>query len=1166
MKPFQHQEAVARLVQEHDKGIFDIACGCGKSYSMMLASKHFFVTVVFAPTKNLVSQLAENFSSMSDVKVFLVNSDNPVNMTQLRKAKMAKKKRIVIVANYQSVHVVKDICETTDLQIDAVFLDEAHNVTSDKKRSVFHKESNIEELSDNESMSGSEIDSDTEDVSDTVSIISGSSYTETSSGSTTDSNERFVMSDISRITAKKTFSFTATPTKVMLKHPEIYGPVLLQYSYAQGVIDGHVKNIDTIIECYGDKDKSCLDAGYERLIPAISRFITEGNFKRIIVYTSRVKECGKKLATVDGLYDNRQLFPDEFHIHTVSANTPLGVRDDIFNTFRAISDETHVILSCMTISEGIDLPSCDSVVILDSSKSVVKIVQRTLRACRLTQQERTCGEWRNAAVFYPINVPETSFIELLNTGKDEAKEVLTKHVHRHEFEFAMAVVHFIKQDLGLEPLFDYTCTKTTKTGSKKHPRMQSRKSEARSSPTTLKTQVTFNFRDMFEWIPEQFQSSVDYIITNLSLSDSDERFKSNLEKVHQFVKANNKLPSTTSKDINEAYIGNWCNRQRFLRKKERLTSERTTEIEKVTKWSWNPSDDKYKERFAKLKEFLNNNENRYPSIVSQVPSEQSLARWVITCKRFYDENKLSDTQKEDFLSLPSWSWESLRDLKFQECFTGVIKFATEHQRLPSHNSSESNELKLARWCNTRRQEYKHGNLSDERIRLIQSIPRWEWDPIEKSFRIQLDNYKRFVEEYCRQPSSTSSNPDEKKIGVWVRKIRQIKDKLSTDKIKEFNKIDGFSWNPHKDKFEEYVLELQRFVSNHERLPVTTSKNLNEEKLARWCEKQRGLKRKGKLSEDKCKQLESVHFWKWDIFDKNFTESLEAVRNFQITHGRIPKQYSTDPQEKSLGGWCSRQRSNKKNGKLSLENILKLDAIQGWFWDVKDNHKMTTTLQKPTISTSSNPKKRKRELSELSEYHKRFKTLSSKNLHKEFQEDRELFNDYHEVAEKNWNGFKPEDRPVHMASRLVDKIHKQVNRSLTITDFGAGVGTLKELINQEHILTGFDHISVKDWIIPRDMRDTGLESASQDVCVFSMSLWGSNWEEYLVEASRVLKPNGYCIIINKTRGWFVDEENHPLPEKETRIGKALINAGLVTVKVSGLESIFTTCIAMKPLAL
>ncbi|KAL0461714.1 UNVERIFIED_CONTAM: Ribosomal RNA-processing protein 8 [Sesamum latifolium] len=58
---------------------------------------------------------------------------------------------------------------------------------------------------------------------------------------------------------------------------------------------------------------------------------------------------------------------------------------------------------------------------------------------------------------------------------------------------------------------------------------------------------------------------------------------------------------------------------------------------------------------------------------------------------------------------------------------------------------------------------------------------------------------------------------------------------------------------------------------------------------------------------------------------------------------------------------------------------------------------------------------------------------------------------------------------------------------------------------------FDLVSNDPLVIACDMSNTPLDSSSVDVAVFCLSLMGTNFPNYLQEANRVLKPNGWLLI-------------------------------------------------------
>jgi SAM-dependent methyltransferase len=96
----------------------------------------------------------------------------------------------------------------------------------------------------------------------------------------------------------------------------------------------------------------------------------------------------------------------------------------------------------------------------------------------------------------------------------------------------------------------------------------------------------------------------------------------------------------------------------------------------------------------------------------------------------------------------------------------------------------------------------------------------------------------------------------------------------------------------------------------------------------------------------------------------------------------------------------------------------------------------------------------------------------------------------------------------------------------VGDFGCGEALLAGLVPNR--VLSFDHVAINERVTACDMAHTPLEDGSLDVVVFSLSLMGSNWREYLAEAHRVLKPRGQ-LYIAETRSRWEDDKRQELME-------------------------------------
>ena len=93
----------------------------------------------------------------------------------------------------------------------------------------------------------------------------------------------------------------------------------------------------------------------------------------------------------------------------------------------------------------------------------------------------------------------------------------------------------------------------------------------------------------------------------------------------------------------------------------------------------------------------------------------------------------------------------------------------------------------------------------------------------------------------------------------------------------------------------------------------------------WCTNQRIAYKRGKLQEERRRQLELIGF-EWNQLDSKWMKEYRALKVFFDTCGRWPKR-----EDGPLATWCYTQRERRKNGRLSKERIRALDEI-GFVWN------------------------------------------------------------------------------------------------------------------------------------------------------------------------------------------------------------------------------------------
>jgi hypothetical protein len=92
--------------------------------------------------------------------------------------------------------------------------------------------------------------------------------------------------------------------------------------------------------------------------------------------------------------------------------------------------------------------------------------------------------------------------------------------------------------------------------------------------------------------------------------------------------------------------------------------------------------------------------------------------------------------------------------------------------------------------------------------------------------------------------------------------------------------------------------------------------------------------------------------------------------------------------------------------------------------------------------------------------------------------------------------------------------KQLSPRLQIGDFSCGEAKIVEAIGGDRVHC-FDHISINNKVTACDTKKVPLPDEALDVAIFSLSLMGKNWPNYITKARRCLVTNG-TLMIAETR--------------------------------------------------
>ena len=238
-------------------------------------------------------------------------------------------------------------------------------------------------------------------------------------------------------------------------------------------------------------------------------------------------------------------------------------------------------------------------------------------------------------------------------------------------------------------------------------------------------------------------------------------------------------------------------------------------------------------------------------------------------------------------------------------------------------------------------------------------------------------------------------------------------------------------------------------------------------------------------------------------DEQWNITLTKVKEFIDKNKKRPSAMSKNKDEKVLGMWISTQTQNYK------KSSMKKDHIRSAWEAFVTEYKEYFTRQKRA------PKK----MPQISELHKKYKTMSSENLHKLFTESPQLWHEYHKLADLNENTRADDEIPHKKIIKYLSDL--QFTRTKYIGDLGCGQTKVYNHFKDDERfkIYNYDHHSISNNVVKCDIKNVPLGDNTLNIAILCLALWGSNCIDYVKEAHRILEQHGTLLIIEPTKRWM-----------------------------------------------
>ncbi len=921
-----------------------------------------------------------------------------------------------------------------------------------------------------------------------------------------------------------------------------------RYSLLRGIKDGVVRDFHMELFVCVDKERS----ETQLLIQIVEKLKTLHRQVKLLVYTAEANTDSEESSSVKTFMDRHKNGLEEqgWWIEGIKADTK--DRKTVLRTFE-VTREVSILVSCKTLSEGIDLKGANCMLPWDPSASIVENIQRIGRVLRLykttTGTVKKPHDQHPSTVFIPVFLEEARYKAC--EGREAIDAELCKDISegsKGNFRPIVNVCAALKSELAEEDteLFNRLLH---------YPAEESR--------------VTVE-RDLVECVAKHLKKDeeevLEAVVSALGAEDAETIWDDHgageiakaladtqgitlvikeLDEVEMFGEGETVVTVEKEEDSykvvkGKAAAGNRAAVQKRIAQRMRcgfsdgcrillgleaiegadaeggmILTRLTTEVQDE---DWEKRRLEWVAQYERL--------GRKPSCMSKDIDERRAGNWQQCQRQNYRKNleKMKAERIGILNETPGWTWEE--EDTWEPNRQNWIHQYEKYKRSPSTISKDIDEKKAGEWQSHQRTNYKNKEscMTSERINILNNTLGWTWE--NDYWDIGRLNWIVQFNKLQRNPSQSSKDINEKKAAKWQTLQRQnYQNKAScmtSDRINILNNTLGWTW---EDNLWEEGRQNWIAQNKLQRNPSAISKDENEKKAGRWQSHQRnGYKNKESwMTSERINILNNTPGWMWEEEDTWELNRLHWISQ-RNRLGKKPSETSNDANEKRAGAWQSKQRQGlkKKTSWMTPERINILNNTPGWSWEGKDTKERIRHI--PAEPHTQPAETHQRTPSQLEEFHKRFKTMNAATYKSTVTP--EEFAEYHKVADTYDARDPPERQPIQKIANMLSKFNKP---SYTAIDLGCGKNRLRSHESVSRMTwTSVDVHAVDETVQIADMSQLPFEDETYDIAILGRSLWARNHAVVLTETHRILKSGGRVIVCESFRRWLTEGTNTLLP--------------------------------------
>ena len=672
----------------------------------------------------------------------------------------------------------------------------------------------------------------------------------------------------------------------------LFGDVVYKMTFTDAIANEYITDykiwLPSIHENNEELDKELSIYDIDNQIKNRCKFlyscIANNASRKCIIYC---KDTEDMKAMMECMKTLNEFYIMDVDMNSISCEDNEKKRKSVLECFTKNNDKIQLLFNIRILNECIDIQACDSIYISYAPKNKITTIQRISRATR--------------------------------TDKNNPYKIANVYIWCEEYEDILETLSSIKE-------YDIMFKDKVKINA-------------------------LNFYHSKEDKEIELVENDKVLLSNCIVGVKEFRvysWEEKLKMVEDYIKENGKLPSTCDKHVYHRKLRNWISHQsKYYEKHIHMFRN----IQYIHKWKtfidkyaylFTTNEETWYDMLECVKKHICDN-NKLPSILDEDPYVKTLNMWIYTQKHKY-KNQLQIMKNEEIRR----TWETFiqdnyimfmsREEIWNENLDLLKQYIEKHHKEPSTIDEDENIQKIGRWLSTQKKNYKLQieNMKDNEIRKV-------WEDFLQLFSIiktrediwvnNLENLKLYIQENKKLPSNYDNNHNIKKLAQWIgtqnqnfknnkgfMKIHHLKEKWIT--FIEHNKNVFMS---HEEIWKNHIETVENYIAKHNKLPLSTDKNREIQKLAMWLSNQKNnykFQQNIMLNEDinkLWKDFIQKHRSLFMTSEEQWIENLSKIDEYIKKYNKLPSKKDTNEDIKSLKLWICRQKNIYPNNGI-MKNI------------------------------------------------------------------------------------------------------------------------------------------------------------------------------------------------------------------------------------------------------